>query len=71
MVFLQAVNEQLELALVHASCSTATGDSQGGATDELRAKLAVATGRLQAADAQVEQLEKRLEVCEGLMGERY
>jgi hypothetical protein len=56
---------------VHASCSTATGDSEGGATDELRAKLAVATGRLQAADAQVEQLEKRLEVCEGLMGERY
>ncbi|KAL4856690.1 Transcription initiation factor TFIID subunit 14b [Chlorella vulgaris] len=61
---LEAVNEQLELALVHASCSTATGDSEGGATDELRAKLAVATGRLQAADAQVEQLEKRLEASE-------
>ncbi|PRW61371.1 leucine-rich repeat containing [Chlorella sorokiniana] len=74
---LEAANERLEMALVEATRSAAA--AAGGASPaaelsatgseadlvaELQAQLAVATGRLQAADERVAQLEKLLKVAE-------
>lgn len=69
---LQAANERLETALVEATRSAAAAGglhaepsaagSDADAVGELTAQLAVATGKLRAAEERVEQLEKLLKV---------
>ncbi|KAL4423912.1 hypothetical protein ABPG75_001213 [Micractinium tetrahymenae] len=70
---LEAANERLEAALVEATRAAAAGglpaqpsaaDSDADAVGQLTAELAVATGKLQAAEERVAQLEKLLKVAE-------
>lgn len=68
---LQAANERLEMALVEATRNSTAGGaspaaepsaagSEADLVAELQAQLAVASGRLAAADERVAQLEKLL-----------
>jgi hypothetical protein len=82
---MQAANERLEQALVESTRSSAAAaaggaaaepscaaESEADAVGEATAKLAVASGRLQAAEERVEQLEEllkvRLPACTALRG---